>query len=94
MKHNGIKENERNDRSGTECRTDENEEEKKLEEAFKLMLKSQVDNVSDGLIDDAIKWWKMKNNENNITMSPDEAEFIELLMKHPELHDKLKEILS
>ena len=39
-------------------------------------------------------WWKMKNNENNITMSPDEAEFIELLMKHPELHDKLKEILS
>lgn len=40
------------------------------------------------------KWWKMKDIENNITIPPDEAEFIELLMKHPELHDKLKEILS
>lgn len=36
----------------------------------------------------------MKETENNITIPPDEAEFIELLMKHPELHDKLKEILS
>lgn len=35
----------------------------------------------------------MKDKENNITTT-EEAEFIALLEKHPELIDQLKEILS
>lgn len=56
-------------------------EEKKLEEAFKLMLKSQVDNVSDGLIDETIKWWKMKNKVKRPLTSNDELAYKQILSK-------------
>lgn len=56
-------------------------EEKVLEEAFKLMLKSQVDNVSDGLIDETIKWWKMKNKVKRPLTSNDELAYKQILSK-------------
>ena len=37
-------------------------EEMKQEESFILLLKGQVPNVSDELIKETIKWWKLKNN--------------------------------
>lgn len=45
------------------------------------MLKSQVDNVSDGLIDETIKWWKMKNKVKRPLTSNDELAYKQILSK-------------
>jgi hypothetical protein len=56
-------------------------EEKALEEAFIMMIKSQVSNVSDGIISETIKWWKMKNKVKRPLTSNDQLAYKQILSK-------------
>lgn len=56
-------------------------EEMKQEESFILLLKGQVPNVSNELIKETIKWWKMKNKVKRPITSNDVLAYKQILNK-------------
>lgn len=56
-------------------------EEMKQEESFILLLKGQVPNVSDELIKETIKWWKLKNKVKRPITSNDALAYKQILNK-------------
>ena len=56
-------------------------EEMKQEESFILLLKSQVHNVSDELIKETIKWWKLKNKVKRPITANDALAYKQILNK-------------
>ena len=56
-------------------------EEMKQEESFILLLKGQVPNVSNELIKETIKWWKMKNKVKRPITSNDALAYKQILNK-------------
>ena len=56
-------------------------EEMKQEESFILLLKGQVHNVSDELIKETIKWWKLKNKVKRPITANDALAYKQILNK-------------